>query len=244
MTQTDNTTCRKMLLISTRHLSERTISLLRATDPYHWPYGGGPYNKSGFFYRTMKRNGCADCFLPIDLFEVLAWAADNGYHSVLFADNGPTIERFEVYRELDSYADGLMWETPCQQLDYERSQRDSALNALSVGGRAFEVSPENMASALEVALDAVDQYLTLNEEEGLWDFPLLSLQRIADVATIYKGERSYKTGKWEQSIAAAAELHRLLSFEIERSKYRALDLQQRLVQSLAEQIRYLLQEPL
>jgi hypothetical protein len=244
MTQTDNATCQKLLVTSTRHLSERTVSLLRATDPYHWPYGGGPYNKSGFFYRTMKRNGCSDGFLPIDLFEILAWAGDNEYHSVLFADNGPTIERFEVYRELESYADGLMWEKPCQQLDYERSQRDSALNALSVGGRAFEVSPENMASALDIALDAVDQYLTLNEEEGLWDFPLVSLQRIADVATIYKGERSYKTGEWDKSITAAAELRRLLSFEIERSKYRTLDLQQRLAHSLAEQIRYLLQEPL
>lgn len=244
MTQTDTQTLGKMLVTTTRHISERTIALLRATDPYDWPYGGGPIGKSGFFYRAMKRNGCAGNFLPTDLFEVLSWAADNEYDCVTFSNTGPVIEQFAVYREVGSYGDPLMGEKAPGYLEYTRSQRDAALIALSVGERTFEVSPDNIASALTVALETVDQYLMLHEEEGLWDFPLPSLQRTADVATIYLGERSYKTGEWDESIAAAAELHRLLSFELERSKNLALDPRQRLVHGLAEQIRYLLQEPL
>ncbi len=81
-------------------------------------------------------------------------------------------------------------------------------------------------------------------EESLWRFPLACLQWIADVATVYWGECSYKTSEWRESVATAAELHRLLGFEIERSKNWALDPQQRLVYSQAEQIQFLLQEPL
>ncbi|KSV81782.1 hypothetical protein N183_14815 [Sinorhizobium sp. Sb3] len=240
MTQTDNATCRKMLFTSTRHISERTISLLRATDPYDWPHGGGPIGKSGFFYRSMKRNGS---YLPTDLFEVLSWAADNEYDSVTFSSTGPVIEQFEVYREPGSYGDGLVWAKSPRHLKYQRSLYDSALSALSVGERAFEVSPENVASALTAALEAVDQYLTEHEDEGLWNFPLPSLQRIADVATVYLGERNYKTGTWDESISAAAQLHRLLNLELEQSRNLQLDPQQRLIRSLAEQIRFFLQEP-
>lgn len=243
MTQTDTQTLGKMLVTTTRHISERTISLLRTTDPYDWPYGGGPIGKSGFFYRAMKRNGCAGNFLPTDLFEVLSWAADNEYDCVTFSNTGPVIEQFAVYREVGSYGDPLMGEKAPRYLEYTRSQRDAALIALSVGERTFEVSPDNIASALTAALETVDRYLMAREDEGFWHFPLPCLQWIADVATIYFGERSYKTGEWVESIAAAAELHRLLSFELERSKDLPLDRQQRLVHSLAEQIRSLLQEP-
>ncbi|PDT50165.1 hypothetical protein CO661_00415 [Sinorhizobium fredii] len=244
MTQTDNATCLKMLVTSTRHISERTISLLRATDPYDWPYGGGPIGKSGFFYRSMKRNGCAGNYLPTDLFEVLSWAADNEYDCVTFSNTGPLIEQFAVYREPGSYGDELKSAKTPQRLKYEHSQRDAALKALSVGERTFEDSPENIASALTKALETVDRYLMARVEESLWRFPLACLQWIADVATVYWSERSYKTSEWRESIAAAAELQRLLGFELERSKNWALDPQQRLVYSLAEQIRSLLQEPL
>ncbi|MCY1299227.1 hypothetical protein D9M69_02550 [compost metagenome] len=244
MTHTDNATCRKMLLTTTRHISERTISLLRATDPYNWPYGGGPIGKYGFFYRAMKRNGCAGNFLPTDLFEVLSWAADNEYDCVTFSNTGPVMEQFSVYREPGSYGDALMSSKPPQHLEYDRNQRDAAIDALSVGGRPFEVSPQNMASALTAALETVNRYLMPRVKEDLWNFPLAGMQWIADVATLYLDERDYKTGRWDESIAAAAELHRLLNFELERSKNVSLDLQQRLVHGLAGQIRYLLQEPL
>ncbi|MBD9538978.1 hypothetical protein IB276_05925 [Ensifer sp. ENS04] len=244
MTQTDIATSQKMLVTTTRHISERSISLLRATDPYGWPYGGGPIGKCGFFYRTMKRNGCSGQFLPTDIFEVLSWAADNEYDCVTFSDVGPVIERFAVCREPGPYGDALMWAQPPKHFKYEHSQRDAALNALSVGGRPFEVSPQNMASALTAALETVDRYLMPRDKEGLWNFPLAGLQWIADVATVYRDERDYKTGMWDESIAAAAGLHRLLNFELERSKNVSLDLQQRLVHGLAGQIRYLLQEPL
>lgn len=243
MTQTDTQTLRKMLVTTTRHISERTISLLRATDPYDWPYGGGPIGKSGFFYRAMRRNGCAGNFLPTDLFKVLSWAADNEYDCVTFSHVGPVIEQFAVYREPGSYGDSLMWEKAPKNLEYARSQRDAALNALSIGEGTFEVSPENIASALTVALETVDQYLTAHEEEGLWNHPLPSLQWIADVATVYLDERDYKTERWDESISAAAKLHWLLNFELERSKNLPLDPQQRLVHGLAEQIRFFLQEP-
>lgn len=244
MTQTDIDTSQKMLVTTTRHISERSISLLRATDPYGWPYGGGPIGKCGFFYRTMKRNGCSGQFLPTDIFEVLSWAADNEYDCVTFSDVGPVIERFAVYREPGPYGDALMWAQPPKHFKYEHSQRDAALNALSVGERPFEVSPQNMASALTAALETVDRYLKPREKEGLWNFPLAGMQWIADVATVYLDERDYKTGRWDESIAAAAGLHRLLNFELERSNNVSLDLHQRLVHGLAGQIRYLLQEPL
>lgn len=245
MTHTDNATCKKMLVTSTRHISERTISLLRATDPYDWPYGGGPIGKSGFFYRAMKRNG-AGSPLPTDLFEVLSWAADKDYDCVTFSDVGPVIEQFPVCREPGAYGDTLMEQTPAGHLDYMHSQRAAAFKALSAAGHTFEVTPDNIAAALTAALDAVERYLMARDDGGLglWEIPLPTLQRIADIATIYFGERSYKTGEWDDSIAAAAELQRLLGFELERSKNVPLNLQQRLVHSLAEQIRYLLQEPL
>lgn len=243
MTQTQNATS-KMLVTSTRHISERTVSLLRATDPYDWPYGGGPVGKYGFFYRSMRRNGCAGNYLPTDLFAVLSWAADNEYDCVTFSHTGPAIEQFAVHRDAGSYGDELMSVTSPQHLTYKHSQRDAALKALSVGERVFEDSPENIASALNKALETVDRYLMAREEkESLWHFPLC-LQWIADVATVYWAECSYKTSEWRESVATAAELHRLLSFELERSKSWALDPPQRLVYSLAEQIRYLLQEPL
>lgn len=244
MTQTDNATCGKMLVATTRHISERTISLLRATDPYDWPYGGGPIGKSGFFYRSMKRNGCAGNHLPTDLFEVLSWAADNEYDCVTFSSTGPVIEHFAVYREPGLYGDELMSAKTPQHLKYEHSQCDAAISALCIGARTFDDSPENIASALAVALETVDRYLLAREDEGLWSFPLACLQWVADVATVYRSKRSYKTGEWDESISAASELHRLLSFEIERSMNWALDPQQRLVHCLAEQIRYLLQQPL
>lgn len=96
---------------------------------------------------------------------------------------------------------------------------------------------------MTVALETVDQYLTA-EDEGLWNIPLPSLQWIADVATIYLDERDYKTGRWDESISAAGQLHRLLNFELELSRNKLLDPQQRLIRGLAEQIRLFLQEPL
>ncbi|MGN7802367.1 hypothetical protein ACTJKE_06475 [Ensifer sp. 22521] len=241
MTHTDNATCKKMLVTSTRHISERTISLLRATDPYDWPYGGGPIGKSGFFYKSTNRNGG---YLPSDLFTVLSWAADNEFDSVTFSDTAPVIEQFEVYREPGSYGDELMSAKTPQHLKFQRSLYDSALSALSVGELAFEVSPENVAFALTAGLETVDQYLTAHEDEGLWNIPLPSLQWIADVATIYLDKRNYKTGTWDESIAAAGQLHRMLNFELERSKNLPLDPQQRIIRGLAEQIRLFLQEPL
>jgi hypothetical protein len=187
----------------------------------------------------MKRNGCAGNFLPTDLFEVLSWATDNEYDCVTFSNTGPVIEQFAVYREPGAYGDTLMGQKAPEHLEYTRSQRDAALNALSVDGRTFEVTPDNIASALTAALVS----------HGTRGGRLVG-NPIADSATDSRrrnhlsDERDYKTGRWDESIGAADELQRLLSFELERSKTLPLDPQQRLVHSLAEQIRSLLHEPL
>lgn len=76
---------RKLLVLSTSHVTKATADLLNSTDAVtSWPWCGGPYGEYGWmFYCAEENNGEGDRHIPDDLFAVMQFARANGCDNVL-----------------------------------------------------------------------------------------------------------------------------------------------------------------
>lgn len=76
---------RKLLVLSTSHVTKATADLLNSTDAAtEWPGCGGPYGEYGWmFYCSEENNGEGDRHIPDELFAVMQFARANGCDNVL-----------------------------------------------------------------------------------------------------------------------------------------------------------------
>lgn len=77
---------RRLLVLSTAHLTATTARMLSETDPKDWYFAGGRYGDYGFFvYALDKDDHIKDSWrLPRELYEVMSFARRNGFTNILF----------------------------------------------------------------------------------------------------------------------------------------------------------------
>lgn len=82
---------RRLIVISTGHLTEATARLLDVMPCRQWPCLGGRYGEYGWFVYAHDENSGADS-VPEDLFAVMLWARKQGCDHVLFDCDGSIMD--------------------------------------------------------------------------------------------------------------------------------------------------------
>lgn len=83
---------RKVLILSTAHVTNGTARWLDVNDPDDWPMYGGPYGNAGWFFYCQAENGTGRDHVPTDLFAVMQFALANGCQHVLLDRDADVIE--------------------------------------------------------------------------------------------------------------------------------------------------------
>lgn len=96
---------RKILEISTAHLSDETNSFLAATDCMDWPTVGGPYRDLGWIFH-VDEDAAYDSERTAfqDLFAVFRYAMEHDFDLVLFDDITEPTEGLKLYRDPETEA--------------------------------------------------------------------------------------------------------------------------------------------
>lgn len=89
---------RRLVVVSTAHLTETTAKYLDRTPASEWPCVGGPYAGYGWFVHASEENlGEGFSAIPDDLFSVMTWARRQGCGYVLFDCDGYQVEGLPVH---------------------------------------------------------------------------------------------------------------------------------------------------
>ena len=84
---------RKLLVLSTGHLTKDTVDYLDRTDPAIWGFAGGHYGDAGYFcYAYDDAVG-----VPDDLLGVMRFARTHGCVNVLFDKDAEQIDNLPYY---------------------------------------------------------------------------------------------------------------------------------------------------
>lgn len=76
---------RKLLVLSTAHLTAETINRLECTFTDDWPAVGGDYGEYGWvFYAHDEKAGIGKDQIPDDLWNVMVFARKQGCDNILF----------------------------------------------------------------------------------------------------------------------------------------------------------------
>lgn len=65
---------RRLIVVSTAHVSKATADTLNNSPASQWPCLGGPYGDYGWFFFCHEEN---DGTIPAELFDVMVWARKN-----------------------------------------------------------------------------------------------------------------------------------------------------------------------
>lgn len=89
---------RTFVVVSTAHLTRQTARFLDDTPAREWPCTGGPYGDYGWFVYAHEENGesSSDC-IPDDLFGVMTWGRNRGFHYILFDCDGDLVADLPNY---------------------------------------------------------------------------------------------------------------------------------------------------
>jgi hypothetical protein len=91
---------RKLLILSTGHVSKETADLLNGHNST-WPCVGGPYSEHGWFVYCHEEQGSLEVprdFIPDDLFAVMTYAREkHGAHNVLLDCDGDRVDDLPYY---------------------------------------------------------------------------------------------------------------------------------------------------
>jgi hypothetical protein len=89
---------RKILVLSTAHVTAKTAAMLNSTPQPKWPVCGGPYGPWGWFIYAHDENcGEGADAIPDDLFAVLTFARAQGCDNVLFDADADVIDDLPEY---------------------------------------------------------------------------------------------------------------------------------------------------
>ena len=89
---------RRLVVISTSHVSDKTAKLLDYTKAHQWPCRGGPYREFGWFVYAQPENERAGRdAVPDDLFAVMQWAQANGFDYILFDCDAEAVDELATY---------------------------------------------------------------------------------------------------------------------------------------------------
>jgi hypothetical protein len=76
---------RRLLVLSTAHLSEETAKWLTETPCDQWNFTGGLYSEYGFFVYAIDDDPAgSSCKIQKDLQDVMKWARRRGFNNILF----------------------------------------------------------------------------------------------------------------------------------------------------------------
>lgn len=89
---------RRLVALSTCHLSETTATRLDGTPAAEWPCCGGRYGYYGWFVYAHEENfGIGDDAIPDDLFAVMTWARKQGCEHILFDCDADVVDGLATY---------------------------------------------------------------------------------------------------------------------------------------------------
>jgi hypothetical protein len=89
---------RKMLVLSTGHISKATADYLTKTPAQDWPFCGGTYGPYGwFFYAHDENAGEGDQAIPDDLWACMVFARAQGCPNLLLDEAGDHTDELPSY---------------------------------------------------------------------------------------------------------------------------------------------------
>lgn len=89
---------RRVVVISTSHVSRATATMLDQTPPPEWPCVGGNYADYGWFIYAHDDNcGAGDQRIPDDLFDVMTWARAKGFANILLDRDGDEVDDLKTF---------------------------------------------------------------------------------------------------------------------------------------------------
>lgn len=93
------TEIRKLMVLSTSHVTAATAARLGSTDPRtEWPFCGGHYGEYGFFgYCSESNIGEGDRHIPDELFAVMQFARAQGCDNVLFDRDADPVDALPTW---------------------------------------------------------------------------------------------------------------------------------------------------
>lgn len=87
---------RKILVLSTAHVTAETAILLNETDCQKWPLVGGPYSEYGWFV-SAHDGDALDRETSPDLIAVIAYAKSKDCSMILFDRDADTVDELPTY---------------------------------------------------------------------------------------------------------------------------------------------------
>lgn len=89
---------RRLVVLSTSHVSEATAKRFDETKADEWPCVGGPYAYYGWFVYAHEENfGIGMDAIPDDLLAVMQWARRHRFEYILFDCDAETVDELPVY---------------------------------------------------------------------------------------------------------------------------------------------------
>jgi hypothetical protein len=88
---------RKMLCLSTAHVSEATAKMLNDTPYTLWPVVGGPWAYGWLMYAHDERLDSGDKHFPDDLWECCVFARSKGFDYILFDQDADIADGLTFY---------------------------------------------------------------------------------------------------------------------------------------------------
>lgn len=88
---------RRVVVVSTAHLTEASARLLETLPVRQWPCAGGPYSDFGWFLYAHEENGVGKELIPDDIFAVMTWARKEGFDYLLVDRDGDEVKGLPVH---------------------------------------------------------------------------------------------------------------------------------------------------